>query len=233
VIKEFWADPGIQQVWNRRAEYQLVESVQYYFERMDKIKAASYLPDKDDILYSRVRTSGIVTEQYVINGTTFEMYDVGGQRNERKKWIHCFEGVTAIIFVAALSEYDQKLFEDTSSNRMVEALDLFESICNNVFFRDSSIILFLNKRDLFETKIQKVSIKDQPSFSDYTGRDNNYDDGVAYFVKKFMARKRNADDHTIYHHCTCATDTRNVRVVFDSCKEIIMKGNLKDSGFLE
>ena len=43
-------------------------------------------------MYSRVRTSGIVTERYNIDGTTFEMYDVGGQRNERKKWIHCFEG---------------------------------------------------------------------------------------------------------------------------------------------
>lgn len=232
-IKEFWTDPGIQKVWERRAEYQLIESVQYYFERMDKIKAASYLPDKDDILYSRVRTTGIVTEQYVISGTTFEMYDVGGQRNERKKWIHCFEGVTAIIFVAALSEYDLKLFEDTSSNRMVEALDLFESICNNLFFRNSSIILFLNKRDLFATKIEKVSIKDQAAFSDYTGADNSYDDGVAYFLKKFLARKQSTDDHQIYHHCTCATDTRNVRVVFDSCKEIIMKENLKDSGFLE
>jgi hypothetical protein len=54
-----------------------------------------------------------------------------GQRNERKKWIHCFENVTAVIFVAALSEYDQKLFEMESVNRMVEALDLFEDICNN------------------------------------------------------------------------------------------------------
>ena len=50
------------------------------------------------------------------------MYDVGGQRNERKKWIHCFEGVTAVIFVAAISEYDQKLFEDASTNRMVGLL---------------------------------------------------------------------------------------------------------------
>ena len=47
---------------------------------------------QDDILYSRNRTSGIVTERYNIDGTTFEMYDVGGQRNERRKWIHCFEG---------------------------------------------------------------------------------------------------------------------------------------------
>jgi GTPase SAR1 family protein len=118
-IKALWADPGIQAVWGRRSEFQIIESVQFYFNKIDQIKLPDYLPDKDDILYSRVRTSGIVTERYKIDGSIFEMYDVGGQRNERKKWIHCFEGVTAVIFVAALSEYDQKLFEDASTNRMV------------------------------------------------------------------------------------------------------------------
>ncbi len=112
-------------------------------------------------------------------------------------------------------------------------MDLFESICNNAFFENSSIILFLNKRDLFQTKIETVPINDTPAFSDYNGKPKNYDDGVAYFLNKFLARKKSSDDHTIYHHCTCATDTRNVRVVFDSCKEIILKENLKDSGFLE
>lgn len=118
-VKALWCDPGIKAVWDRRSEFQVVDSVVYYFNKIDIIKQPDYLPDKDDILYSRVRTSGIVTERYIIDGTTFEMYDVGGQRNERKKWIHCFEGVTAVIFVAAISEYDQKLFEDTSTNRMV------------------------------------------------------------------------------------------------------------------
>lgn len=42
----------------------------------------------------------------------FRMFDVGGQRSERKKWIHCFEGVTAIIFCVAMSEYDMRLAED-------------------------------------------------------------------------------------------------------------------------
>jgi GTPase SAR1 family protein len=118
-ISTLWADPGILAVWDRRNEFQIIESVQYYFNKINEIKMPDWLPDKDDILYSRVRTSGIVTERYIMEGTTFEMYDVGGQRNERKKWIYCFEGVTAVIFVAAISEYDQKLFEDASANRMV------------------------------------------------------------------------------------------------------------------
>jgi hypothetical protein len=46
------------------------------------------------------------------------MFDVGGQRSERKKWIHCFENVTSIIFCVALSEYDQVLLEESSQVRI-------------------------------------------------------------------------------------------------------------------
>jgi hypothetical protein len=45
------------------------------------------------------------------------MVDVGGQRSERRKWIHCFENVTSIIFLVALSEYDQILFESENEVR--------------------------------------------------------------------------------------------------------------------
>jgi len=231
-IKTLWLDPGIQKVWGKRAEFQLIESVKYYFNKIDVIKQPDYLPDQDDILYSRVRTSGIVTERYIINKDVFEMYDVGGQRNERKKWIHCFENVTAVIFVAALSEYDQKLFEDATQNRMDEAITLFDEICNNVFFENSSLILFLNKRDLFEEKIKTKSIKASPSFADYNGADGDYQSGVNYFLKKFLDKNKNKD-REVYYHVTCATDTSNVKVVFDACKDIILRSNLKDSGFMD
>ena len=72
------------------------------------------------------------------------MFDVGGQRSERKKWFHCFDGVTAIIFCAALSGYDLVLEEDNEVNRMIESMKLFSSICNNKWFVTTSIILFLN-----------------------------------------------------------------------------------------
>ena len=91
-------------------------------------------------------------EHFLIDDVQFVMFDVGGQRNERKKWIHCFEGVTAVIFVAAISEYDQVLFEDKSQNRMIEAIALFREVCNLKWFRKTAMILFLNKRDLFEAK---------------------------------------------------------------------------------
>ena len=100
------------------------------------------------------------------------MVDVGGQRSERRKWIHCFESVTSIIFVTSLSEYDQVLLEeknqvrkwiqitisptDGSQNRMAESLVLFESVINSRWFLCTSIILFLNKIDIFKNKLPKV-----------------------------------------------------------------------------
>lgn len=93
------------------------------------------------------------------------MFDVGGQRNERRKWIHCFDHVTALVFVASLSEYDQVLFEDADKNRLDEALDLFKQIVNSKWFKNTAIILFLNKKDLFEMKLAKVPMDKHPPTS--------------------------------------------------------------------
>lgn len=229
-ICKLWKDPAIQMTWARRNEFQITESVKYYFDKMEIMKLPNYIPDVDDMLYCRFRTSGIVTEKYLIDGTTFEMYDVGGQRNERRKWIHCFENVTGVIFVAGLSDFNQTVYEDNSMNRMVEAINLFEYICNNMYFSKSSIILFLNKRDLFLEKIKTSNIVDY--FPDYTGPPNNYDEGVKFFLGKFAQRNVSGSAHQIYHHITCATDTRNVHAVFSACKDIILRDNLKSSGII-
>ena len=98
----------------------------------------------------------------------FRLVDVGGQRNERKKWIHCFEDVTAIIFFADAAAYNLTLFEDDRVNRLLEALTLFEEICNCKYFHTTPLILFLNKRDLLKKKIEEVDIADY--FDDYEGK---------------------------------------------------------------
>jgi GTPase SAR1 family protein len=231
VVKALWADAGVQMAWAKRSEFQVIESNAEYFKKIDSISAFGYVPPDEDILISRVRTTGIVEESYDIDGVNFVIIDVGGQRNERKKWIHCFEDVNAIIYVAALSEYDQQLFEDSSCNRMVESLTLFGEMCNSRWFERTDMILFLNKCDLFAEKIKKVSIASIKEFSDFDGQAFDYDSGVQYFLDDFM--KRNTVDKTIFFHVTCATDSTNVRVVFDACRDIILKKNLEDSGFME
>ena len=95
------------------------------------------------------------------------------------------------------------------------------------------MILFLNKRDLFAEKIKVKNIRDYPMFAEYQGPDGDYDAGVQYFLDKFLERNKAGTDRQIYHHVTCATDTKNVRVVFDACKDIILRENLKNSGFMD
>jgi guanine nucleotide-binding protein G(i) subunit alpha len=230
-VNKAWADPGVQETWGQRSAFQIIQSNVEFIADVDRLAAPDYVPSTADMLRCRVRTSGIVEEQFLISGVTFKVYDVGGQRNERKKWIHCFEGVTAVIFVAAISEYDQTLFEMEGVNRMVEAIELFDDIANSPFFLDSSMILFLNKRDLFAEKIHKVPIASQKPFADFSGAPGDYDAGADYFKRKFTEQMKDPDK-SLFSHVTCALDTANVRVVFDSCNETIMRQNLASSGFM-
>lgn len=85
-----------------------------YFREIDRMADPNYLPIDQDILRSRVKTTGITETMFRVGELTYRLFDVGGQRSERKKWIHCFENVTALVFLVSLSEYDQMLYEDES-----------------------------------------------------------------------------------------------------------------------
>mmetsp|Transcript_8566 Transcript_8566/g.9718 ORF Transcript_8566/g.9718 Transcript_8566/m.9718 type:complete len:353 (+) Transcript_8566:61-1119(+) len=224
-ITRLWKDPGILETYTHRADFQLVDSAYYFFDKVADIAAPGYIPSEQDVLRSRVRTTGIVENHFTIDGNEFKMFDVGGQRSERKKWIHCFEGVTAVLFVAAISEYDQKCFEDDKTNRVQEALELFDKMCNSRWFQDTAMIVFLNKRDLFEEKLKKVPLT--TFFEDYTG-DNSYEDAARYVTKQFTDLNR--QKKSVYPHVTCATDTNNVAAVFDAVKDIVLDQSLKGSG---
>jgi GTPase SAR1 family protein len=144
-IKQLWSDPAIQTAWSHRSEYQIYDSTEYFMNKIGQIEQGKdYQVNQDDYLRLRVRTTGIVESDFVIDQNQFRLHDVGGQRNERKKWIHCFENVTAVIFVAAMSEYDQRLLEDETTNRLQETLDLFADICNSKWFTKTAMLLFLN-----------------------------------------------------------------------------------------
>jgi len=161
-------------------------------------------------------------EEYDINGKRFEIYDVGGQRSQRKKWLPLFDNVTAIIFVAALSEYDQKLQEDRRMNRMTEAMGLFGTIISQDAFAKIPFLLFLNKKDLFEEKLPLSKIQDQEEFSDYSG--SSYEEATEYFEKKFVDCFGINEDlsNRLFVHSTEATNTENVVFVWETCKKIIL-----------
>uniref|UniRef100_A0A671L4F5 Guanine nucleotide-binding protein subunit alpha n=1 Tax=Sinocyclocheilus anshuiensis TaxID=1608454 RepID=A0A671L4F5_9TELE len=263
-IKMLWTDPGIQEAYDRRREYQLSDSTKYfgfddgfiswvkllyvspqasvltngvfsspfllqrgtsYLSDLDRIAEPSYLPTQQDVLRVRIPTTGIIEYPFDLQSIIFRMVDVGGQRSERRKWIHCFENVTSIMFLVALSEYDQVLVESDNENRMEESKALFRTIITYPWFQNSSVILFLNKKDLLEEKISYSHLVDY--FPEFDGPQRDAQAAREFILKMFVDLNPDSDK-IIYSHFTCATDTENIRFVFAAVKDTILQLNLKE-----
>jgi len=235
-LKKLISSEQFKTAIDRRREFQLQDCwLEFSQELLTKAGwgLEEWVPSTEDCVSVRVRTSGIVEEKFVIDKITFNVFDVGGQRAERRKWIHSFDNVTAVIFVTAISEYDQVLFEDRSKNRLEEALQLFEEICNSRWFTNIPIMLFLNKKDLFEKKFleQKVPLNASGLFPDAPDQNTDVKDAIDWMTQQFLKKKKLASKD-VYTHVTTATDPGNVRAVFDLCRSVILKRNLVKSGFI-
>jgi len=225
-IRDIWEDKSIQLAYHRANEFQLSDSASYYFGKIDVIGREGYIPTTQDILRSRAKTTGIIDTCFTVENINFRMVDVGGQRSERKKWIHCFQDVTAVIFCVALSEYDLKLFEDDVTNRMIESLQLFKEMCE--VFKKTSMILFLNKRDLFEEKIKRVSIT--CCFPEYKGPHDLLN--TSRYIQERFEEQNTIPKKAIYSHVTCATDTDNIGKVFTAVKDTVLRKALDEAGIV-
>lgn len=224
-LSALWADASIQEAYSRRSEFQLSESVKYFLDNLDRIGQMNYIPSKQDILFARKATKGIVEHDFFIKKIPFKMVDVGGQRSQRQKWFQCFDGITSILFMVSSSEYDQVLMEDRRTNRLVESMNIFETIVNNKLFLNVSIILFLNKTDLLVEKIRTVDIR--KNFPEFRGDPRRLEDVQAFLVQSFSRKRRNRGK-PLFHHFTTAVDTENIRFVFHAVKDTILQENLKD-----
>ncbi|KAL1964125.1 hypothetical protein VTN77DRAFT_7213 [Rasamsonia byssochlamydoides] len=222
-MKELWEDNGVQKAVARGHEFALHDNLHYFFNSLDRLFTPGWLPDNQDMLHSRLRTTGITETLFELGQLNFRMMDVGGQRSERKKWIHCFEGVQCLLFMVALSGYDQSLLEDQNANQMHEAMMLFESLANGEWFKKKPIILFLNKMDLFKGKLAVSPINKH--FPDYTGPNTDFEAAAKYFADRFRGINR-MPDREIYIHYTNATDTNLLKATMDSVQDMIIQKNL-------
>ena len=115
--------------------------------------------------------------------------------------------------------------EDESVNRMAESMKLFASICNNRWFVDTCVIIFLNKTDLFEEKIKVSPLK--LGFPEYDG-DNTFEEAVKYIKDQFEKLSEQNIQKELFMYLTCATSTNNIRVVFSVVTDVIIKSNMKE-----
>ncbi|PWY80285.1 guanine nucleotide binding protein, alpha subunit [Aspergillus sclerotioniger CBS 115572] len=222
-LRDMWDDTGVQKAVARGHEFALHDNLHYFFNSLDRIFTPGWLPDNQDMLQARLRTTGITETLFELGQMNFRMMDVGGQRSERKKWIHCFEGVQCLLFMVALSGYDQCLVEDQNANQMHEAMMLFESLVNGEWFKRKPIILFLNKIDLFKGKLHVSPVSSH--FPDYNGSNTDFDAAARYFADRFRGINR-IPDREIYIHYTNATDTTLLKATMDSVQDMIIQKNL-------
>ena len=177
-----------------------------------------------------------------------KLIDVGGQRGERERWIRVFaENLTAVIFLTAISEFDQKLLEDDETNRLIESKRLFTSIIQNKYLIKTEIILFLNKKDVFIEKFGRGDFKKY--VKKYTGPDDEPDKAIEHLkinvfeeVRSFfqvnfkktcntcpVQTYKEHSQHEVsckereklYCHVTTAIDTENIKMVFAIVTDII------------
>ncbi|XP_030385989.1 guanine nucleotide-binding protein G(f) subunit alpha [Scaptodrosophila lebanonensis] len=259
-VMTLWNDVGIRACYDRSNEFPLLDSAKYFLDNFARICDVAYIPSTEDILHSRKITTGISQISFRVQipkslgggEQEFRMYDVGGQRDQRNKWIQVFEGIQAVLFLISCSEFDQNLREDSTQNRLQEALKLFRAVWQNRFLSSAGLIVFLNKYDIMERKIRagKHIVDYFPEFEDFCKRpqqDNCFDecDWTKMFIKqkliditqepfKRTSRHRHVDytQRECYYHFTVATDTRCIRDVFSDVQQMILTDNLAASSLL-
>ncbi|KAF7344885.1 Heterotrimeric G-protein alpha subunit, GPA3-like protein [Mycena venus] len=224
-VWHIWRSLAVERVADEHlTEFYLME---YFFSSIYRIAEPNYIPNEKDILHARTETNAIRQTRFVMPSLSIHLFDVTGQRFERKKWIQCFQSATSIIFCAALSDYDQVLKEDRRLNRMRESLILFESVINSRWFLRTSVILFLTKIDLFKKKLPRIPLKRY--FPEYTGG-SDLNKAAKYILWEFM--QKNRARLSVYSFLAQEKDMKTVRLIFGAVKDTINRNALKDSGIL-
>uniref|UniRef100_A0A1I7UL91 Uncharacterized protein n=1 Tax=Caenorhabditis tropicalis TaxID=1561998 RepID=A0A1I7UL91_9PELO len=239
-LSAFWKSEQIQEIYKRRYDFELMDSTKYYLESLDKISDPNYLPNEEDIVHSRKATVSINSIIFEYTGVSLQMVDVGGQRSERKKWLHLFDDAKVVLFVIDLTGFAKKseesrnelsrfpkFFRDLGKDAydMKVALKIFNQIAGSNALSNAVFLLFFNKKDLFEELLPQVQLN--ACFSKFK-EENNFENTSKYITEKFVRAARSKK--SVFPHLTTATSTENIKLVFRACMESVFKANSKATG---
>jgi GTPase SAR1 family protein len=177
----------------------------FLLQNWERICTRGYVPTVEDILHSRLRTTGIVQDNISFLGCNFSWILTGGQRSERRKWVHTFDDVGVVIFVVSLSEYNTTLAEHETVNRMQESFQVFAELTRSKWFANVPIVLVFNKYDLFVEKIQRFDLN--VCFPEYTGG-CDHNSAFRFIINKF----KSAAERKIEIQVTVAIDTESTMI---------------------
>ena len=217
IINRLWKHSLVQFAFDHRGNFPFdFGDIEYFFNKLDKLCDKNYILTHSDITYVRSKTNGVYENCVCIKGVEMIFIDVAGQRSARRKWIGCFSDVTAVIWVSALDNYNQVLFENENVNAMDDALEAFEWAVSHPMLQKPVFALFLNKIDLLKKKIEN-----KPNqfglkyfFDDYHGDDCNIDHAAKFLKEIFLSCIPNGREIPAY--TVQATDSTNANKVLDS-----------------
>ncbi|KAF6749802.1 guanine nucleotide binding protein, alpha subunit [Ephemerocybe angulata] len=206
-IKLVWEDSTVQEVLARR-KIRLEDMPGFFINDSDRIASRNYQPTDDDVVRARLRTLGVQEYKFIFDhgrtvGQEWRIYDVGGTRSSRAAWYPYFDDVDALIFLAPISPFDEKLAEDRKVNRLEDSYLLWASVCSCKLLVKAQLILFLNKCDLLQAKLQR-GIRIRDSVTSYGTRINDLPTATKYFQQHFkeIARRNSPVQRPFYVHLT-------------------------------
>eukprot|EP01122_Echinamoeba_exundans_P012041 TRINITY_DN4958_c0_g1_i1.p1 TRINITY_DN4958_c0_g1~~TRINITY_DN4958_c0_g1_i1.p1 ORF type:complete len:338 (-),score=73.65 TRINITY_DN4958_c0_g1_i1:168-1181(-) len=230
-----WENESIVELRESGWKSDFDEAINWAMENIDKVASPTWVPDEEAILYARLRTTGINETRFVTQGYEWTLIDVGGQAQERRKWTMVQQGLTAMLYFVAADEYDLPSEEDENLSKLDVSLDVWEEcIHGEAVSGHLAIILFLNKADLLEKRIQKDNGK---TFKKATGSGTvkNAEAANTHLKSMFMNRIRpgtQTNKSQIFVHNTCALDTAQMRVVFESVKDFVVQQRMMSMGLM-
>lgn len=224
-IKSLWADLGMRKCYEESKECHLTDSQRYFMDHIDRITESNYLPTLHDILHCTVDLNGITEHLYDIDDILLRFIDIRGARTERRKWIHYFDNISALMFIVALSDYDKIETYSDNENRLELAKSMFKTIIDYPWFQNCGIMLFWNKKDVLEEQIMHTNMVDY--FPEFKGLKKNSQDATEFIVKMFVELNTNPD-RIIYSHSVCLLDSESVRFVLAAIRDIVLQQNLRN-----
>jgi len=225
LIGTLWKSDCMKKVAQKRNEFWNLDASDYYFDNVERFVQPDFVPNEEDCIMARVITTGIAVTEFDQAMVHFSVVDVGGQRSERKKWIHCFDDVRAIIFVVSLAGYNQVMYEDESHNRMHEELHLFKEVAHNPTFEDTPLFLFLNKKDLFEKMLKEVPLT--KCFPEYTGG-NDVKQALAFIEEEFRKRTPTDKRSKLKVYPVAARFKKDIKYSWDDLSKSLIETNKRD-----
>jgi len=233
-IERLWEDRLVQSEL-RKKRLRLEESSGFYLDSIPRVTDIRYIPSENDVLRARLKTMGVVEHTFSLDpgkpkGMDWKIYDVGGARSQRNAWVPYFSDVNALIFLAPISAFDQVLAEDPRVNRLEDSLYLWRAIVANKLLAGVNMILFLNKCDLLNAKLE-AGVKLNAFMTSYGDRPNDPESVTKYFRNKFLALNLTYTpnpNREIYLHLTSVTDTQKTSTIIANVRDIILRDDLRD-----